>query len=363
MGHQIRVLSLTDKPGLPINGVSVQTFSPRRFHLPMPDGRLKDALSSRLPFNLPHELLNDIVTWQPDVVHLHFVHSLQNIALASFLRHHRIPYCVTINGGLAGAAQRRRWFVKRVVAILVERHYLNEAAFLHCISEEDAAGTLKYGTRNQIVVAPNGIDVGSVPKGDNTYLTARFPVVTGKRTYLYIGRLDPQQKGLDILLRAFAAARNRETILILAGPDWRGNLRPLQTQAETLGVGQRVIFPGATFSQEKFDLLASADVFVHPSRWEAGVPFSVLEAAASGKPCLATPGSDPDGRLAAYGGGLVVPCDVRSVTAGLDHFADLTVADLKSMGQRARQLVEDEFAWERVTDRIVEAYGRYAKRA
>lgn len=362
LGHAVRVVSLTEKPPLPIEGATVNTFPPRRFPLPLPEGPLRELLSTRWPFNLPNALVQDVLSWKPDIVHLHFIHSLQNIALGAVLRRHGIPYCVTINGGLAGVAQRRRKWIKQALAVLAERRYLNQAAFLHCISEQDLAGTLQYGARNQVVLAPNGIDLRDLPSMvDSGYLGRRFPESAGKRTFLYLGRLDPEQKGLDLLLEGFAGAAAQENILVLVGPDWRGNLQGLQARARTLGIAHRVLFPGAAFGQTKYDLLAGADVFVHPSRWEAGIPFSVLEAALAGKPCLVTPGADPMGLLSGCGGGLNVPADVPALTKAIDQFARMGAAELQAMGSQGRRLVETKFAWERIAEKIVEAYLNYAR--
>jgi len=53
-----------------------------------------------------------------------------------------------------------------------------------------------------------------------------------------------------------------------------------------LGVENDVFLTGAAFGQEKWDFLSAADVFIHPSRWEAGIPFSAMEALAASKPAL-----------------------------------------------------------------------------
>jgi glycosyltransferase involved in cell wall biosynthesis len=71
--------------------------------------------------------------------------------------------------------------------------------------------------------------------------------------------------------------------LLLAGT---GETRAaLETQVSTLGLGANVRFLGARSDMP--DLLAAADVFVLSSLWE-GMPLSVMEAMAAGKPVVCT---------------------------------------------------------------------------
>jgi glycosyltransferase involved in cell wall biosynthesis len=59
-------------------------------------------------------------------------------------------------------------------------------------------------------------------------------------------------------------------------------------------------------------MLAAADVFVHPSRWE-GVSLSVLAAAAAGKPCVITREADPLGKLEHERAAVIVQADVANI--------------------------------------------------
>ena len=84
----------------------------------------------------------------------------------------------------------------------------------------------------------------------------------------------------------------------------------LEALAGRLGVSQQVVFTGPAFGEDRANLFAAADVFVHPSRWE-GVSLSVLAAAAAGKPCLITREADPLGQLERAEAAIVVDADCR----------------------------------------------------
>jgi len=74
---------------------------------------------------------------------------------------------------------------------------------------------------------------------------------------------------------------NPDSKLLLVGD---GVMRAeMEMKAESLGLKDEVIFVGMQRQPEKF--LSAMDVFIFPSLWE-GMPLSVIEAQASGIPCL-----------------------------------------------------------------------------
>jgi len=174
---------------------------------------------------------------------------------------------------------------------------------------------------------------------------------------MFIGRLDSRQKGLDLLLEAFADAALRDATLVLVGPDHRGSRRALTMLASQLDLSSRVIFIDAAFGEDRANLFAAADVFVHPSRWE-GVSLSVLAAAAAGKPCLITREADPLGELEQGQAAIMVEPSVSSIAQGLKRATGLGRPVLREMGKRARQVAEACFTWNSIAVRLIQAYQR-----
>ena len=342
LGHDIAVFSITAKPAIPIDRVTVKTYSPEK-----------------PPIRLPRGLVEDLLEWKPDVVHLHSVYIPQNAILAKHLQSRGIPYVVTPNGGLSPYVLRRRWYLKVAYKLLVERPCLNRAAFIHAVT--DQTDIRDYGVKVPIVVAPNGIDLALIPDDLNpNAIVNRFPNLEGKRIFLFLGRLDAFHKGLDLLLHGFQKSlKDTSAVLVLVGPDWRGHRRQLEKLAQGLGITSQIFFLGPAYGKEKFDLLASADVFVHTSRWE-GASFSVLEALACGKPCLLTQAADPTGLIEQQGAGVVVRTDVKDISRGFQELAALDLSELRTMGSKGRTMVELEFNWERIARTLTKAYLSYA---
>jgi glycosyltransferase involved in cell wall biosynthesis len=268
---------------------------------------------------------------------------------------------VTPHGALSPGEIRQRWPLKVPYKLLFELPILNGAAFVH------AVGTMErledYGVTAPVHLAPCGIDVATVPRDlDREPLATRHPVLRGKRVFLFLGRLDRAQKGLDLLLRAFAATHLETAALVLAGPDFRGGRRALERLAHGLRPRAPVVFLEAVYGWARLDVVGGADVFVTTARWE-GMPIAVLEAAAMGLPSLLTPPSDPLGRLAAAGAALVVEPGVAAIARGLRRLNAMTVAELRAMGERARAIVAAEFRWERGARVLADAYARHARAA
>jgi len=353
-GHDVRVYSLTSKLPIPIPGVQVCVYPPRQRSLGFVPESISDWFVARSPLNLPSALVRHVVQWEPDMLHLHFVQIPQNLVLAGRARERGIRYCVTLHGGLNDGAQRRRRLLKKLFRLTFERRYLKRAAFVHALSPEEAASARGLGVSNTFVIAPNGINFSELPVTfDRSVLRQRFPQLDGRMVLSFIGRLDPEQKGLDSLLHALASLDREDLGLLLMGPDWRGKKSRLQKIAKDLKVSERVCFAGPVFGQEKWDLLSGSDLFVHPSRWE-GVSLSVLEAAAVGMPLLLSTAADPLGILERHDAAIVVEPAPESVAEGLLRFTEMADVDLRRMGQKARETIRSEFSWERTADAILE---------
>lgn len=114
--------------------------------------------------------------------------------------------------------------------------------------------------------------------------TRRSLGLEGRRVYLHVARLTPQ-KNQAFLMEAFRLIRDADAsaILLMAG---EGELESeIKGLAFDLGLRQEIRWLGNR--QDVPELLCAADAFLLPSLYE-GFPFSLVEAQASGLPCLAS---------------------------------------------------------------------------
>ncbi len=113
------------------------------------------------------------------------------------------------------------------------------------------------------------------------------PVANPRRDYvLYLGRLDPD-KGVDVLLAAWARLGAAAPLLCLAGTGTA--VLELQAQAQAAGLtGEKVRFLGQLDKVALLETLQHAAFTVTPSLWMDNSPMSVYESLACGKPVVAS---------------------------------------------------------------------------
>lgn len=187
-------------------------------------------------------------------------------------------------------------------------------------------------------VVPNGVDrfwfQGEGPTGD-------------RAGFLFVGRMD-DQKGVDLLLEAFAAASVGDWRLDLIGDGLRK--KSYEAQARDLGVEDRVSFLGHGDREQIRGAMSRAAVFVAPSRAE-NYPLILLEAMATGVPVLSTKAGGIPEMLTDHRDGILVDVeDVRALTRALEALAG--DADLRSRLAANGLRVARRHDWDRVGEEI-----------
>ena len=124
------------------------------------------------------------------------------------------------------------------------------------VSDDLGAVLAERNPRAEVTVVANGLD----PAAFSGYECPRSDIV-------YLGRLEIAQKGLDLLLEAYARVAGsirQDLVLGGDGPDRQA----LVEQAQRLGVADRVRFVGRISADDRFRWLAGADLLAMPSRYE-----------------------------------------------------------------------------------------------
>jgi glycosyltransferase involved in cell wall biosynthesis len=177
----------------------------------------------------------------------------------------------------------------------------------------------------------------------------------GKLLVGCLGALYPL-KGHRYLIEALPAALKRAPGLRLAIVGDGESLADLKAQARTLGVERAVCFPGY-FSGDAIDALAAFDVLAHPTSQTEGLPYSVLEAMALGKPILATTvGGVPEAIENGVTGILVPPASAPPLADALAALAEDSALG-RRLGDEARRRQRERFSLERATADTLALYG------
>lgn len=218
----------------------------------------------------------------------------------------------------------------------------------------------------RIVQVPNGIDTDRfAPPESRPAARARLGLPPDRPATAFVGffSVDKQPRVLFEAWLRLQADRRIDTTLIFVGAtqsayfEVDGSIaEAMQRDATGAGLGDRLVFTGAT--HQVADYLKAADLFVLPSRRE-GLPVALLEAMASGLPCIASrlPGSTDTIITHGDNGLLVPPGDVPALADAMAQVLTDHVLAAR-LGAAARATIARRFASEGVAARWFDAYER-----
>jgi glycosyltransferase involved in cell wall biosynthesis len=171
------------------------------------------------------------------------------------------------------------------------------------------------------------------------------------RILLAIARL-VEQKGVDVAVRALVSLPPEARLVVLGEGPERERLEAL---AAELGVQDRVLLPGRVGDVAAW--LRSAEVVVHPVRWE-GFGLALLEAMQAARPVVASAVSSIPEIVVDGETGLLVPPDdpVALAEAIGSLLADPERA--ARLGEAGRARARDEFSVERMAVGTLAVYAR-----
>lgn len=332
-GAEVTVLADLESPRLsPPEGVDC---------LPLADLRLGRRL------RLPRKLRSLVRGADLFVVHSGWL--LENVLACRTARAEGIPYVVTTHGAYQlQVLTSGRVAAKRAWNSLLERDHINRSLAVHIFFHDEVEGLSRLGVSPSLIVAPTGIEIPSDAKWDG-----------GSGAYLlWLGRFDPVNKGLDLLLEAIHSLPSDERpALRLHGPDWRDRKRQVVRLVSDLGLEPWVTVGDPVYGEEKWETMARASGCVYPSRWES-FGMAVAEAVSIGVPTLVA--GYPLGRhLASQGAAVGVSLSPAAVAQGIKMLLSPSGA---AVGQRGVEIVREQFSWPSVARSWIEQAEALASR-
>lgn len=352
LGHEITVCTTNlkdefsdldvpiDEP-VDVNGVRVY-YEPTRFFRYW---GFSPALMRRVRKEIQHT----------DVVLVHAHYQFANLVGAWLARRAHKPYVIFTHASLhrQGIAHKNG-VLKHLYLRLLEHGNLRNAAFLAFNAPEEKASSL-YGNCGRVI--PNGIspkEFAAMPPVDS--FRERHPQLKGKLCLLFLGRLDVQHKGLDMLIPAFARLCQSapHVHLVLAGPAEDDGAHRIQELARQHGVEDSITLTGLIEGKDKLAAFQDSDVFVLPSRFE-GLSIALLEALYAGLPVLVTEHVGLCNEIARENAGLVVSANPEAIYSGLQKIVDSTTRN--AMGKRGRSMILRKYTWDVIAQQLIEDLG------
>ena len=282
-----------------------------------------------------------------DVLHFHVgtLHLAYPAILASRIA--RIPRRVLTLHNLVGRGLRAR----RIMESLTLRTLHRIIAVSPELKENLVAS--KGVAPERICVIPNGVEVEEFRSGFKEESRQALEISCGARVVGMAARLHAQ-KGADLLIRAAPIIRSRvenlRIVLIGDGPERPALVRLARNQR----VSDIVTFTG--YRADARRLLCAFDIVVLPSRHE-GLPFTLLEGMAGGKPVVAANvGGIPSVVVDGVTGLLFPSEDVAGLAAALIKLLD-DPAVRQRMGDAGRERVKIHFSEQAMLERTLSVYG------
>lgn len=329
-----------------ISESSVHNYPPRNYKT-----TLFQAIDSR--FKVHETIVEAIEEVSKDTVfHIHGSFIKEFYIISKLLKKSGIPYIYTSHGSLGPAAMLQNALVKKYYFTFIEKTILKNAKAVHLLGNTEVENVKK--------LMPNANNTIKIPNGQNLSEIPNIQVDKSDRTtpvFGFLGRLDKNHKGLDLLLDGFSIYVKNGGVgtieFVGNGPD----MDFLKSKAADLKIEDKLIFHGAKYGNEKFDYLASFDVFLHTSRME-GFPTAVLEAAAMSLPCLCSEATNANDYLRQWDAGYPY---VENTPEEIAHQLQLAEADfynksLQEKGRNARKMIETDFTWEKISKALIKVY-------
>jgi glycosyltransferase involved in cell wall biosynthesis len=282
-----------------------------------------------------------------DVVHLHGAFNQSNTAVSRALRG---PYVFSPHSGYDPVSLTRGRGRKLMYRVLFERTMLKRAALRVALTDRELGQLRALGVTGRIEVIPNGVEPAQDDL-DRQAFRHELGLSADPLLAVFVGRLDVHRKGLDVLVRAVAAAPSWH--LALVGPRFR-DVDRLERIIADLGAGDRVHLVGERHGRRLQESVAAGDVFILMSRWE-GHPMALLEAISLGKPAIVSPAVESLIGVDAAGAGWVT--DQDELGPLLRDLQDRGRGELIRRGTAALGLSK-RYDWDLVAERYESAYER-----
>lgn len=242
-----------------------------------PDNEKSSSIKFNSQFDFIKQLYHEISVVKPSVVFASATHINQRLLLLSPL-FPKIKFVVRNDNGLYTIPKQQQ-LTLRLTYKLADKIITQ--------TEEMENELISLGIKKKkIQTLHNPLNIQEIK--ENALLYNPFEG-NNSRKFVAVGRF-AKQKGFDVLIEAFnfVVKEIPESELYIVGDTAYGNSEVANELNELISKYQlsgKVFFPG--FQDNPYPYVANADVFVLSSRYE-GLPNSLIEALALGKPCAAT---------------------------------------------------------------------------
>ena len=282
-----------------------------------------------------------------DIIHNNGLWTMPNVYPGWAVRGTKCKLVTAPRGALAEWSLNRSYWKKKIFGLLFQNAVLRQTDMFHATSEKEYFEIRAQGYRQPVAIVPIGMDLPDVEPRK----ARKARNEEAKKKVVFFGRLH-KVKGIDRLVRAWGEVAQEGWELVIAGPDC-GMLEELKGIVAERKL-PRVSFVGEINGHAKYEFLADGDIYVLPSDTE-NFGITVAESLASGTPVIASQGTPWEG-LEREKCGRWVPIGVEPLAAALKGMMAMDDAERTAMGERGREWIRRDFAWEGIGAKMKAAY-------
>ncbi len=291
-----------------------------------------------------------------DIIHVHFLYSLLSLYAGAMKKLNKIkaPMIVTSHGLTSGYSSAVVQLAAKLLNKLSERLLIAPSSAVTTVSKSEYSYFAEYVPYEKLFYIPNGVDTVFFKPDDTKrrVLRNRLGIDENDIVVLYFAQLRAA-KGVSTLLRAMhrVIESTSQIKLFVAGC---GPLAGYVKEKEgEFGAKIRTCLRYIRDEELPY-LYNTCDLYVLPSYVE-GMPLSVMEAMACGKPVIATNVGDVPALVKdGTNGMLVPPGNVRSLSDSIIHLVENPKL-MRRMGDANLKKIA-EYDWDRIAEQYQSLY-------
>ncbi len=214
----------------------------------------------------------------------------------------------------------------------------------------------------KMLVIPNGFDLGLFQPDEQARREVRAELTIPPDAPLIgmAARYNPQKDFHNFLEAARSLSGKDGTVrFLLCGKGADLGNAELTGWLQEYGLKERFTLAGLRHDMPR--LMNALDIFSLSSAYGEAFPQTVGEAMACGIPCVVTDVGDSS-YLVGETGLTVPPRDAPALAQGWEQMLGLSVAERRSLGEQARQRIQQNFSIAQITRRYEELYRQMAGR-
>lgn len=213
-----------------------------------------------------------IKKFNPDVIHTHrYTLAYVSIALKMVMKSKSIKIVHTVHN----VAEKE---VPKKIQTIYKKLFIKQNIIPVAISEKVKSSMIKLYKLEEknIPIVYNGIDLNKCIKKVE---------YKSNNKILHVGRFSEQKNHLEIIDIFYNTLKKNQSLnLYLVGTGEL--LGEIKQKVKDLKIEDKVTFLGSV--ESSFKIMSESDIFILPSKWE-GMPMTLIEAMATGLPCIAYP--------------------------------------------------------------------------